>query len=157
MLRRLLPFALLLFTSPAATAQTEGSESASLEGWTEIGLVVEPIGSDAVALGLSRQQIRSQTERRLRKAGLTIAETALGRVYVHIGLVAGKLGYSGAVQVGFVQRVTLGNGRRSWGTTWERGRVLGGPHDSLAGHFGELLDDLLDSFIEDWLAANPPQ
>jgi hypothetical protein len=155
MLRRLLPLILLLRTAAAATAQTESREGASLAGWTEIGLVVEALNSEAAALGLSEQQIRSQTELRLRQDGLTISETAGGRLYVHVGLVAGKLGYSGVVQLQFVQRVTLRNGSRNWGSTWDRGRVMGGPPGDLRDHVSRLLDDLLDIFINDWLAANP--
>lgn len=146
---------LMLATAAPAVAQNLEQEAASLEGWRSVGLVVEPLGGDAEDLGLSETEIRARIERRLTQAGLTFSDSVPGHVYFHLGLVVGKLGYSGAIQLGFAQRVTLGSGRKGWGTTWEQGRVLGGPHENLQSHVEGLLDQILDAFVSDWRAANP--
>lgn len=152
---RRLSLVFLLAMATPVSAQTLEGEAASLEGWASVGLVVEPLAGDAQDLGLSETEIRARIERRLRQAGLMVSDSAAGHVYFHLGLVVGKLGYSGAIELGFAQRVTLGSGRAGWGTTWERGRVLGGPHEHLKGHVEGLLDQILDAFVSDWRAANP--
>ena len=124
--------------------------------------VVEELHADAEAIGLTKRQLRTDVELKLRTAGVKLVADpsvrhesgAAPNLYLYVGvlhkpeieLVAYRIGLE------FHQWGTFDGGFEGLGTTWR---------ESWVGTRGEARDirdaagDLVDMFLNDYLKANP--
>lgn len=135
----------------------------ALVGLKGIGVLVEYMQPQAERLGLTRDQIRTDVELRLRKAGIKVlTEKEYSEVpgqpwlYVNINTAMGTLpgicAYS--IKVDLEETVTLANGFKTRSAIWNIGYVgLIGIRKT--NYIRNPLSDLIDEFINDYLAANP--
>jgi hypothetical protein len=151
----------LLLLPGVSHALTDAQEA--LVGLKGVYVSIEKMAPQAESLGLTQDQIKTDVELRLRKAGvlvLTIEETGMvpgyPTFYVNIGTTIAQnrsfVPYS--VILKLIERVTLARGFKAFGAIWDTGRV--GAID--LSHITQIrgsVDDLVDIFINDYLAANP--
>lgn len=140
------------------------AERESLRGVRAISVLVESLPDDIEGYGLTKSQIQTDVELRLRKAGirvLTEEETSPGSPRLYVNVNALKTNtipptipiYGVCAIVQFYQLVSLTkDGSRHLGVTW-------GKHQM--GIFREIrssrehLGNLVDEFINDYLTVNP--
>jgi hypothetical protein len=141
----------------------------SLRGLHGIGGVVEALQPDAERDGLTKSQIKTDVELKLRQAGmhvLTTAEsfTVPGSPYLYINLnttkndvLYGALStYAFSLQVALKQdvRLTRDSDLQGSAPTWET-HTLGTVGANNLQDTRRVLGDLLDRFSNDYLAENP--
>jgi hypothetical protein len=124
---QLIAITLVVANIAVAQALDAGSRE-SLRGISGVGIVVEDIGPEVSADGLSQDAIREAAELILRSKGirvLTNVERTRVRsapyLYININTLKEELGlYAYAVNVDLKQVVALlsMNGVRAWGATW---------------------------------------
>ncbi len=124
-----------------------------------IPVVLEGIDEQGRDAGLSQQAIKNQVELRLRQASISVAAESFGLehfLYVVVTLAGTRANYAANVSVQFQDYVEVSNGTTTFVTTWDSGKVLlgGAPPN---GRVRSALDELLDEFLNDWLAANPSE
>jgi hypothetical protein len=153
--------------SPEGFAQTD-MKRGSLRGLKGLGVVVEELQPEAERDGLTKSQLRTDVELKLRQAGLRVLspEESLkepGSPYLYVNLNTAKsevlyafATYAYALQVALKQEVTLTRDPdiRGSATTWDTG-VLGTVGAANLPDLRKTLSDVLDRFINDYLAANP--
>lgn len=146
-------------------------------GLKAVAVFVEEIEPEAVTDGLSKEEIQTEVEAKLREAGIKVipAEKCLNLptspqgadsyLYVIVNTVKFVSGleyvYGASVQLKQVVTLDRGKGvvpRRPllWATTWEKsdGVEVTWVKD-LAGNVRKHINDKVDIFISDYLAANP--
>jgi hypothetical protein len=133
-----------------------------LVGLKGVQVVVEGPGLEAERLGLSKNQIKTDVERRLQKAGVRVltnqeeVETP-GRpqLYVKIGASINKMGiFAYSINVDLIEIVTLFTGETAFATVWEKGEA-GSVGLNNINQIQSRITILVDKFINDYLAANP--
>jgi biotin operon repressor len=151
---------LLLLALPAAPVQYAGQAKA-LAGLEGVYVSVAPLNPEAERLGLTRAQIQTDVELRLRKTGiriLTSEETkeTPGNPNLLIDIttsISGDLcAYTITVQLG--ELVSLAKGNKVYATIWVAtgvGTFWTQDVRKIRGYVG----DCVDQFINDYLAANP--
>jgi hypothetical protein len=151
----------LLLLPGVSHALTDNQKA--LVGLMGVNIDIAEMDSDAERLGLTRDQLQTDVELRLRKAGVRMLtekerrETPGGpRLYVSVAISSGAnspiAAYS--IIVALTEWVTLDRDLRTIGTIWEIGFV----RTVLKKDIRELrrdLGDMVDKFINDYLAANP--
>jgi hypothetical protein len=136
-------------------------EQKVLSGLKGVYVQVAEINREAERLGLSKDKLQTDVELRLRKAGirvLTDKETCEtpGWPFLSVNLNAsvGPGICSYAIQVNLYEIVTLERGPKIIGSVWNTGYAgwVGTKNTrQIRGH----VDDLVDKFINEYLAANP--
>jgi hypothetical protein len=138
-----------------------GPDRASLTGITAVSVLVESLPEGAKKLGLSEQTLQTDVELKLRLAGLRVATMEEniklprnGNAFVYVDLNATDGAEAASVLVSLCQDVTLArNGQFASGAmTWDKAYVVANP--SVQG-IRNLVKDMTDEFLNDWLAANP--
>jgi hypothetical protein len=133
-----------------------------LVGLEGVQVVVEGPGLEAERLGLSKNQIKTDVERRLQKAGVRVltnqqeVETP-GRpqLCVKIGASINKMGiFAYSINVDLIEIVTLFTGETAFATVWEKGEA-GSVGLNNINQIQSRISSLVDRFINDYLAANP--
>ncbi len=134
----------------------------ALVGLEGVQVVIEGPGTEAERLGLSKNQIKADVERRLRKAGVRVltnqeeVETpGTPHLYVKISTginQTGILAYS--INVDLIEIVTRFTGETAFATVWEKGEA-GSVGLNNINQIQPRIDNLIDKFINDYLAANP--
>jgi len=141
---------------------------ASLKGLRGLSVVIENLQPAAERGGLSREQLQTDVELWLRQAGIPVVSQdeslkAPGSPYLYVNINTAKTETLGlfatlvyAIQVAVRQDVDL---RRDpalmvTATTWSTGMVGALGADNLQSVRGAL-NDLLKTFINDYLAENP--
>src|SRR5438445_7718264 len=103
---------LLLLLVLTANGQTERSALRGVPATTSV--VIEGLSRDAVLAGLSTDQLQTDVELRLRKAGIRISDSATVPSYLYVQITALKSSecglYAVAVSVGFNRLATLNVG-----------------------------------------------
>lgn len=137
----------------------------SLRGIAGVGVVVEDIGSDASADGLSQDAIRTAAELILRSKGIriltNIERTPSGSVpylYINVNTLKEELGlYAYAVNVEFKQVVGLLSikGKLAWGATWSTSVVGAVGEANLRQIIADGVEPLVKDFANDFLSVNP--
>ena len=137
----------------------------SLRGIAGVGVVVEDIGSDASADGLSQDAIRTAAELILRSKGIrvltNIDRTRLGSapyLYININTLKEELGvYAYAVNVDLKQVVGLLSmkGAQAWGATWSASVVGAVEETTLRQIITDAVEPLVKDFANDFLLVNP--
>lgn len=136
----------------------------SLRGIAGVGVVVEDIGSDASADGLSQDAIRTAAELILRSKGIriltNIERTPSGSVpylYINVNTLKEELGlYAYAVNVEFKQVVGLLSikGKLAWGATWSTSVVGAVGEANLRQIIADGVEPLVKDFANDFSLVN---
>jgi hypothetical protein len=153
----------------AAESVATPHEKESLRGVAGVQVIIETMKPVMERMGLTEQLLQTDVELRLRKAGVPVLSQAerlplpdMPWLYVRVAGLEDRttsghlLGYAYAIVVGFYQNVLLARdfspypGARTWDaerigiTSRDAGRVI-----------RDAVGDLVDQFINDYLAVNP--
>jgi|SRR5262245_10859668 len=135
----------------------------SLRGLPGVQVVVENISGQAERDGLSKSAIQSDVQARLRRAGIRVfsreeaiaASKAGAWLYVRVSTLLNSGIYSVCVEVSLEQNVlSLVGGDVITGATWTEVRFGSIPKTDLRSVRYDLAERV-DSFVNDFLAANP--
>lgn len=161
---QLIAITLVVANIAVAQALDVGSRE-SLRGISGVGIVVEDIGPEVSADGLSQDAIREAAELILRSKGirvLTNVERTRVRsapyLYININTLKEELGlYAYAVNVDLKQVVALlsMNGVRAWGATWSASVVGAVGEANVRQIIADGVEPLVKDFANDFLLANP--
>ena len=156
--RRRLALGIVLLL-PAATAwgQDSAAQRATLKGVAIVEVVVEAMDPVAEGDGLTRSQLRTDVELRLRQAAITVGPTLTGHLYVNVDTEKSDHGqtYAYNVSVQYIQQVVLARDPTApiFATTWE----TGGVGMIAASRLREVRQDVanyLDRFVKAYLEQN---
>jgi len=129
----------------------------SLTGITGIQVVVEGFSAEANNLGFDPDVIKTAAELRLRRSGVKVDESLLlPYLYINVNLVPISdnliVAYNASVEFNQLAKL-IANEKTQIVTTWQRSNT-GGVGVKNVHAVRRHLDDLLDAFINDFLAAN---
>lgn len=137
----------------------------SLAGIKTLCVFVQELTEETKKAGLTREQIQTDVERRLKREGIRVvseeecAELA-GSPVLYVNISAPKMKYTAAfvyhIDLGLLQKVALVRDPkiRIMGVTWTRGRLGYCPERTFVTSVRETVEYLMDEFVEDYLAAN---
>jgi len=145
-------------------AQTEGQDASrdSLKGLKGVRVDVASPGSDAEKAGLERVQLQTDTELKLRTAGIPVlvgdeafATPLDSYLEVRVTLVKGRFWtYAYFISIQLRQPAKVANGTTLFASTWQKGEV-GNITSRRLPDLRRNVGDLTDMFTNDYLAANP--
>lgn len=154
-----------LFTLVQIAISQAWGEKESLKGLEGVGVLVEDMQENAMRVGLNRTQIITDVELRLRMAGIKVltreeryAQPGSPYLYVQVNSIylesIEHLAYT--VRVLLDQDVSLTHNNTQFrGATWKEG-MIGNVHKYDAKEVvRDAVKDLIDKFINDYLAVNP--
>lgn len=141
-------------------------------GLKAVAVFVENIDPEALKDGLSKEQIKTEVESRLREAGIKVVPIDKSLIiptspylYIIVNTVKFSSGleyvYGTSVQLKQVVGIDRGKGviprtALLWATTWEKSDGVGITSvEDLVGNVREHINDKVDAFINDYLAENP--
>jgi hypothetical protein len=148
----------LLLLPIAGWGQESAGHKATLKGVGIVEVVVEAMDPNAERDGLTRSELQTEIEARLRQAGITVGSNLTGHLYVTVDTAKGDKGqtYAYNVEVEYVQQVVLPRDPQApiYVPTWETGGVglIG------ADRLREVRQDVanyVDQFIKAYLEQNP--
>jgi hypothetical protein len=156
-----LALVMLLVLQGVSHALTQ--EQKVLVGLKGVEVVIEQMQPEAESLGLTKEQLQTDVELRLRKAGIKVLTKrealfmpGMPWLYVNVNTLVRSgfplLAYS--VRVILNENVTLANGFQTVGTIWSS-ETTGNVGTQRISQIRESVGDLVDGFINDYLAANP--
>jgi hypothetical protein len=135
----------------------------TLKGFHGVRVLVEGLKPEVEKYGLTKEAIQTDTELRLRQYGIKVLspeESGGSWLYINVNTVVqeGIPIAAIAVQVEFRQDVLLFRDlkTRVMATTWDKGVVIVGGASKLKD-VRESVKDLVDAFINDYLAVNPKE
>jgi hypothetical protein len=138
------------------------SQREALVGLKGVYVLVESPKPEAQSLGLTKDQIKTDIELRLRKAGirmLTEKEWLGSPDYPHLSVTVNVItiggSYSFMVQLYLSEAVTLARGNSVMGVIWQTYRIGIGNEPNTETKTKEQVGGMVDQFINDYLAANP--
>jgi len=150
----------LLLLPVLAWGQGGAAQRATLKGINSVEVVVEAIDPAAEHDGLTRSQLQTDVEERLRKAGITVGPTLTGHLYVNVDTEKGERGqlYAYNITVQYVQQVVLARDPKApiFAPTWD----TGGVGIIVANRLRDVRQDVanyVDQFIKAYLEQNPKQ
>jgi hypothetical protein len=148
---------LLLLPVPA-WGEGSAAQRATLRGVNTVEVVIEAIDPAAEQDGLTRSQLQTDVEERLREARIAVGPTLTGHLYVNVDTVKGEHGqtYAYNVSVQYVQQVMLARDPKApvYVPTWD----TGGVGMIAAARLREVRQDVanyVDQFIKAYLDQNP--
>jgi hypothetical protein len=132
-------------------------EAMNLSGMTCLGVVIEDLKPEAIALGMSKSSLQTQVELRLRQTGIVVGEVA-ECPYVYLNAHIEQRG--DLVVVGLTMDIQAwvtikSNNRGTVAAVWNRGMLATVGKDSFADGMRSGVSDILDELLNDWLKANP--
>jgi hypothetical protein len=153
--------ALVLLIAPPIWAQRAADEIESLRGKSSILVIVETLEPDLEKV-VSAQQIKTDVELRLRRAGIAVGKpkrpTSGGALYVRLtSLLDRDCGFVIGIHVAFQQAaVVVSNKVNVVATTWESGGVwvIGTGRITQADGLRSHVADNVDAFINEYLSVN---
>ena len=161
---QLIAVTLVVANIAVAQALDAGSRE-SLRGISGVGIVVEDIGPEVSADGLSQDAIRAAAELILRSKGIRVLTNvertrvnSAPYLYININTLKEELGlYAYAVNVDLKQVVALlsMNGVRAWGATWSASVVGAVGEANVRQIIADGVEPLVKDFANDFLLANP--
>ena len=163
-MRVLIPIviAALLLVRPAPLAASDTQiDRASLTGLAVLSVEVEDLGPLVGKLGLTAAGVRTDVERRLRAAGITITPDADAYLYVHVTVAdpGGALPLPYVVDVSLMQEVTLPRGVKTRTPlqcpTWSLNRLGLTTSDRLRPILTERVNEFVDQFVTAFRSVNP--
>lgn len=152
----LLIFISFLITNVAIPgyAQFTYDYSKSLKGLTELRLYVGNLSEDAINVGITKERIKTITELKLRREGITIAEEGEAllfiAVYVRDKVMVGTLDIYDRIILYRDPSIS-----HIVGIIWHSLRWGYEEPSISAEHFYSALSEQLDDFLNDWYKANP--
>lgn len=135
----------------------------ALVGLKGVRVDVEDMDAQVERLGLTKDQIKTDVELKLRKAGIRVltdnevfATPGMPSLYVNINtLISPELPFIVcSISAELIEVVKLARGFEVTGTIWDIGSV-GRVGTGNIRKLREYLGDIVDKFINDYLAANP--
>ena len=138
----------------------------SLRGLAGVEVVVESLDPEAEQDGLHNSQLQTDIELRLRKVGIKVESgpkalniPGMPTLYVNINTIKKESGsYAYRVDVELQQSVILDRNRSliiMSATTWNTGMLGMVGSNNMPATVREAVGDLVDKFINDFLAENP--
>ncbi len=140
----------------------------SLKGLGGVSVVIDDLDSDAQEAGLTKSQLQTDVELRMRKSSVQVANNSHGYLYVVVSMLKIRtsesktrigMGYTCFVQLSFIQQVVLlrDSSIAVAASTWRSGGYQGivPAMDDATRAVREALGNLVDEFINDYLAENP--
>lgn len=146
-----------------AMASDSKADRDTLRGIKTIQVVVLDISADAIKDGLTVQQIRTDVELRLRKAGVVVVDD-LPKSNRHLTIMAAcvKRAYEGTsvyaydVTVSFDQpAITVSNNVLAVLSTWSVGSVGLAGSSNMSRFVRETIGNFVDEYINAYLSVNP--
>jgi hypothetical protein len=125
----------------------------SLRDLPAVHVVVERLRPDTLGDGLSDEQIQTDVELRLRKAGVVVSNSAIAMLYVNINPVKSDSGfYAYSCSLELQQAVTvLSNKALTMAPTWSSSSAGFVGRNTMAetirGHIGDLVDMFLNAYL----------
>ncbi len=154
-------FVVLLLLPGISHALTENQKNiVGLKGVKVINPTIEP---ELESLGLSRDQIKTDVESRLRNAGVRILTKeewvkTPGKPGFSVEITGSNIPEKGiyvyAIDMNVFEQVTLARGFKGVGSIWHLGTAEGVGKTKIE-QVREVLGKLVDQFINDYLVANP--
>jgi hypothetical protein len=150
--------AVLLLGAGTAWASDAKEARETLKGIKAIQVLVEDLRSEAERDGITKSQMQTDVELRLRQSGIQVVTDNLAYLYVNVDALklASVPGYAYSVEVEFKQPVTtLLTGQSAVGSTWSVGSIGTTPLTGASQNVREAVRDLVDRFINAYLSVNP--
>jgi hypothetical protein len=155
---------LLVSVSPALSDSP--LERATLAGLTGVGVRVEPMDPDAEKDGLTTSTLQTDVELKLRQAGIRVLTATEmfgvpGYPYLYLRVATGKVDELGVlayeIELHLIQEVRLPRNPAitSWAATWRATGKIGTIGSRQLPSVREYVRDIVDQFINAYLAANP--
>ena len=120
----------------------------------QLNFLVGELSKDAEKIGLTRDTIRTKCESRFKQSGLEPVVSDSAKEFLFVGCsVAGK---TFTINLQFERIVEYKAGPKKYfmlGTTWFKG--WSGTHGGNIDYVLRGLDDLITSFLNDYIKANP--
>ena len=150
-------------------AQTILQRRVVLSGLKGMDVIVEDLNPAGKEIGLSKERIQTDVELKLRLAGIKVLSKeewldAKGRPYLYVRVTALKSTtlslYSCFVEVSLYEQVVLVRDPKivtSASTCRSGGYIMSGGSDVVKESVRKTIKDLVDEFINDYLAANPKE
>jgi hypothetical protein len=133
----------------------------NLVGLKGVCVLVEALRPEVERLGLNRAQIETDVELRLRKAQVRVLTKEESHktpgnpfLYVHLNVGVGTNICAFSIYVGLNEEVMLKRGFNAFGIIWYKD-MAGTVNKTNIRTIRALVGDLIDMFINDYLAANP--
>jgi len=151
---------------PGAPAQTsekfDSGPGAELRGLTALGVVVEELGSQAIACGLNHDALENAVAKRLRDGGLTVKKNSDEDTYVYVNVQTGSLPGGTCVSRYDAFLYTLGTARLSYRdqpvlaqiSLIHRGGISSGASGTHAAAVTQGLESYIDLFLTQIRNAN---
>jgi hypothetical protein len=139
----------------AAKIRMTGRET--LRGLTQVHVLIENLDDDELKAGLTKDQIKVDTELRLRKARIKVVDDDQSYLSVRVTAIAdAETGrWSFAVAVTMNQLAELTRTRRPFtADTWGTGGLWTADNSQFLLAVRQAVGDSVDKFINDYLAAN---
>lgn len=149
---------LLGVASPSVRAQDEQA-TASLRGLRAASVSVQPLSDGAKVLGLTNETLQADVELKLRLAGMRVVTAEEGfkipgnpGIYVEALLLSDAK--AGCIRIELVQNARLERNGQSLISvaTWYKTALTSSP---TAQSIRDVVKDLVDEFLNDWLSVNP--
>jgi len=158
----LLSLALLVLSPATQGAGDTSLDRVTLRGLKALGVIVDPLDPQLDQEGLTAAGLARQLEARLRDGGITVDQSAVEFLGVHVLAARNKKGpfsqpYGLCLRIGLYQPVTLNRDKeiKTATQTWEAETVLVAPPKALAQASAAELDQLADRFVSAWKSVNP--
>jgi len=150
---------MVLPTGMATDARARmGWESLTEPKTMNVVVWIEGLGMDPAALGLIRERVKTMVERRLSEAEIKVPADSDAYLDVNIRVSTRNDSCWADVFLKFMQpELPVDSPPANYVTAWET-HTLGVANTSdFPGFIEAVLDECMDDFINDWLAANPKE
>lgn len=162
-IQRPLVFALMWLVLIVLPANAQSHKQSALRGISSTGVVIEELPADAQRGGLNGEQLRTDVELRLRKAGVRI-DNDKANSFLYVRVYAIKNEQCGGFYVLTVEveldrsaTIDIGKGRQSPEVlgAWSKTGLAVLPLKDFVADARTMVGDICDQFLNDYLAANP--
>jgi len=150
---------LIGFCCSPVQAQGHEPTTATLKGIAAVGVAVEDLPDGAKVLGLTKEDIQSDVELKLRLAGMLVvtleeAYKLPGKPYLNVRVGLTRNARAASIAVELKQNVVLERDGQSALSlaTWAAGGVAS---NATAHDIRDWIKDKVDLFLNDWLSVNP--
>ena len=159
-------FTLMILSETPLFAINGKSNLATLRGLQGIGVLVEQLPPEAENKGLKKDQIQTEVESKLRKAGIKVlTKEECGKtpgepyLYINLNINLAKTEsdiYPYTIDVMLIQKVSLLRDPQinSYATTWSTGGI-GSIDKQILGQLRESVLEVVNLFVNAYLTENP--
>jgi hypothetical protein len=143
----------LLFISFCFAIRTSDSNSFALKGIKAMFVLVEDLPQGATGIGLTIERIKTATELKLRREGISVPNYSYADPYLDISINVVDKAFS--VEVSLREKVVLkrDGSITCRAATWSNS--VTGVHNGDPSLFIDGLQEVLDAFLNDYYKANP--